>query len=143
MVAESVALVTAAAFAGAAVYINAVEQPARMVLADEALLAQWQPSYRRGYAMQASLAVLSVIFGIAAYVNERDSLWLLGSVLMFANLPYTFLIVFPTNQRLMATLPKAANTDTRQLIVTWGRLHAVRTLLGTTAVLSFLLAAIL
>ena len=42
------ALITAAIFTGAALYVSVVEQPARVSLDDRALLAEWKPSYKRG-----------------------------------------------------------------------------------------------
>ena len=134
------ALVTAAIFAGAAFYVGAVEQPARLTLDDGALLAEWKPSYRRGAAMQAPLALVGFLLGIAAWWPTGHWQWLLGALLIVANWPYTLLVIMPTNKRLIAM--SEAGPECRTLIETWGRLHAARTCLGTAATASFLWASL-
>jgi hypothetical protein len=139
---ETFALVTAALFAGAAIYINIAEQPARLALDNKALLAEWKPSYARGFAMQASLALASAVAGFLAFWLTRDWRWLLGGVLMFANWPYTLLFILPVNKRLDATPADRANGETRALIHRWGALHAGRSALGLAAVVAYSLSMV-
>jgi anthrone oxygenase-like protein len=134
------ALVAAALFAGAAVYINIAEQPARLHLDDAALLAEWQPAYKNGFKMQASLAVIGFVLGMAAWWQTGDWRWLLGACVLIANWPYTLVAMMPTNHKLMAIAAARSGPDARALVVRWGGLHAVRTVLGFGATAIFLWA---
>ena len=95
----------------------------------------------RGFAMQASLALASALFGLLAFWLTRDWRWLAGAALIFANWPYTLLVILPVNKRIGATPLDAANAETRGLIETWGRLHAGRSALGVAATLVYLWAS--
>ncbi|WP_442504274.1 DUF1772 domain-containing protein [Marinivivus vitaminiproducens] len=136
------ALVTAALFTGAALYITLAEQPARLQLDPRALLQEWKPAYARGAAMQAPLAILGFLLGAAAWWSSGHALWLLGGLLMLANWPVTLFVIMPVNRRIEATLPETADAATRALIERWGRLHAIRTALGALACLAFVTAAL-
>ena len=140
MLIGQIALTAAAAFTGAAIYVTVAEQPARLALDDEALLTQWRSSYPRASVMQASLAAVSALLGMAAYWSSGDWRWLAGAVLIFANLPFTILVILPTNKRLQALPPAAADGSTRRAIETWARLHLARDALGLSATAIYLWA---
>ena len=141
MTAGLIALVMAAAFAGAAFYVGFAEQPARLALDDRALLAQWKPSYARGFTMQASLAASSALLGFLASWQLGDWRWAIAAVLILANWPYTMLVMLPTNKRIDAWPIENADVSSRALITRWGQLHAVRTALGLAATVGFLVLA--
>lgn len=136
--AAPLALATAAAFTGAAVYVAAVEHPARLAaLDDDAALRQWKPAYRRAAIMQASLAAVSAVAGVkaAAVARGGDPRFLWGAGLAFANLPYTVAGMLSINKQLLAT-PQGDAASTQRLR-TWGRLHCVRVALGAVATAAY------
>jgi uncharacterized membrane protein len=137
MLAGLLALIAAAVFFGAAFYVNAAEQPARLYLDDRSLLAEWKPSYKRGFAMQAPLAVVGFVLGVIAWWQTRDWLWLAGAVALVVNWPYTLLGIMPTNNALMMLDPADAGPQSRRLIEKWAKLHAIRTALGAAATALF------
>ena len=140
MLPGELALTIAGVFTGAAIYINIAEQPARLQLDDRSLLAEWKPSYKRGYVMQASLAIVGGLFGLAAYFIALDWRWVLGAVVLLANWPYTIYVIMPVNRRLMDTAPEGVSGETRRTLERWGALHAGRSALGLVATLIFLWA---
>ena len=140
MLVGHLALIVAAIFTGAALYINVAEQPARLSLDDQSLLAEWKPAYKRGYSMQATLAIVGFLFGALSWWLTGRLAFATGAILMLANWPWTIFGILPTNKVLMATEISNAGANTRALLIKWNRLHAVRTGLGGLAVVAFLLA---
>jgi hypothetical protein len=110
-------------------------------LDDRALLIQWKPAYKRGTAMQAPLAIIGFLLGLAAWRQTGHWGWLVGAAIVVANWPYTLHGIMPTNRILMATEPAIAGPDSRALIEKWATLHAGRTALGFAATLIFLWAS--
>jgi Domain of unknown function (DUF1772) len=137
-----VALIAGAIFTGAALYVSVVEQPARLALDDRALITEWKPSYKRGAAMQAPLALLGCLLGLIAWWQASHPGFLIGAIAMIAPWPWTLIGIKPVNNALLATEPDQAGPQTRTLVVKWGALHSVRTALGALATVAFLWACI-
>lgn len=140
MPAGSLALAFAAAFAGAALYVNLVEQPARLGLGDEALVAEWGPSDQRGVALLAGLALASALCALGAYFESRDLRWLIGALVVMMSWPYVFFAMVPTNNRILA-LGAGESGPARDLVRLWGQLEYGQTAIGLVASAVFVWAS--
>jgi hypothetical protein len=143
MIFGPIALIAAAIFTGAALYVTVAEQPARLLLDDRALLTEWKPSYKRGAAMQAPLALLGCLLGLIAWWQTSHPGFLIGAVAIIVPWPWTLIGIKPTNDALLATEPDQAGPQVRALVVKWGGLHAVRTGLGALATVASLWACLM
>ncbi len=124
-----------ALFAGAALYINLAEHPARISLETSIAAKQWAPSYRRATWVQAPLASIGFVAGCAAWLTGGSARWVVAALLIGAVVPFTLIVIMPTNKRLLAAGRDLASAETRMLLDKWGKLHAVRTLLSLLATL--------
>lgn len=139
-VAPIVATLAAGLFAGAAIYINLAEHPARMECGTTLAATVFGPSYRRAAVMQAALAVVGTTAGIVAWWATPATAWLAGAALLFLVVPFTLLVILPTNRRLLDPALDRSAPETRGLLVRWGRLHAVRSVLGAASFVVFVIA---
>jgi Domain of unknown function (DUF1772) len=137
-----IATFAAAIFAGASLYVNVAEHPARMTLDTKFAAAQWAPSYRRATWMQASLALLSLVAGLGSWLLGGDLGWAIAALLIGAVVPFTFVGIMPTNKALLAPGRDLGTAETRTLLERWGRLHAVRTVLSLGASMLYVYLAL-
>lgn len=136
---ELTATICTGLFAGAALYINLVEHPARMECGTALAVTEFAPSYHRATVMQASLAAVAFLAAIGAWLTSARFVWLIGGILIVAVIPYTLIAMLPTNKKLLDSSLDRNSDNTHQLLVRWGKLHAVRTVLSLAAFLVFVL----
>src|SRR5438445_6275800 len=98
---ELLALCSCGLFAGAALYINLVEHPARMSCDVAVALTEFRPSYMLETVMQASLAAVSFVTGIATWLEGESLNWLIGYLLVVVVLPISLIFSLPTDRRLV------------------------------------------
>src|SRR4029453_11967011 len=101
VVAETIQLVATALFTGAAIYVSMVEHPARQRCGTRLAIAEFGPSYRRGAIMQGGLALVGGVSGIVRLATGGGAAWLAGGVLLAALIPFTLIVIKPTNTRLL------------------------------------------
>jgi hypothetical protein len=130
---EILATLAAGLFAGAAIYINLVEHPARMRLPTRQAAAQWAPSYARATLLQAPLAMIGLLCGGASWLLGSGMAWLASGLVLGAVVPFTLIVIMPTNRRLLEPTRDLDSAETRALLEGWARLHAVRSVLGLIA----------
>ena len=133
MLFEALATLCAGVFAGAAIYITFVEQPARLECGTELAATEFGPSYRRATLMQASLAAVGLVAALVAWVQDEALAVLVGGLLLGLVIPFTLIVILPTNRRLLDPGLDRNSAEAAALLARWGKLHAVRSIMSALA----------
>ncbi len=139
IVLQLIATLSAGLFAGAATYVTFVEHPARLQCGTSLAVTEFGPSYKRAAAMQAPLAAVGFLSGTAAWLTGASILWAAGGLLLAATVMVTLIVIFPTNKQLLDPALDKESPHAKQLLVRWGWLHALRTILSVVAFVMFLI----
>ncbi len=136
---EWLATLSAAVFAGGALYVSVVEHPARMKAGVAVAVAEFREMYRRAAPWQASAAAFSLVSGMLMAWMTGQWRWGLGG-LLGASIPFTLIVMMPTTRRLLGASPPEGD-EAATLLNQWGRLHWVRSILGTLGLVVLLSGA--
>ena len=102
-------------------------------------------AFEWGLAAKSRCLALVLALACVALGAALPSGWgLVAALLVGAVVPVTFAVIMPTNHKLLAPGRDLSSAETRELLVRWGHLHAVRTILslaGTVIYIWLLLGA--
>jgi len=135
---ELLATLAAGLFTGAAVYVTLVEHPARVSCGTAVAITEFRPSYKRAAIMQAVLSLVGMAAAVARWGVGGPLAWLIGGLLLGAVIPFTLLVILPTNKRLLDVSLDLSSSESVALLTRWGWLHAVRSAASLLAFLTFL-----
>jgi len=138
MLLEMLSTLSAGLFAGGAIYVNLVEHPARMQCGTVLAIKEFAPSYHRGAIMQATLAAIGFLSATAAWLKGSPVWWLIGGGALLVAIVFTLVVIFPTNKELLDSSLDKNSEMALKLLIRWGRLHAVRSLLGLISFVIFI-----
>ena len=118
-------------------YVNTVEQPARLALSDDALIKEWEPSDHRGFMVLAGLAAVAALFGFIAYRELNDVRWALGALVCWRPGPTPTSAIVPLNNRILGLIGADAAHEARKVIDLWGKLEIGLMAIGVAGILIF------
>ena len=128
-----IAVWAAGLFSGAALYVSLVEHPARMQCGNVLAVTEFGPSYKRAALMQSILALLGSMGALVAWLAGDGPIWAVGGLLLLFSVPFTLIVIFPTNKQLLAPSLDSTSEAAAKLLARWNRLHAVRSILSGIA----------
>lgn len=136
--AEFIATLAAGLWAGAAFYISFSEHPSALKVGVRFATEYFRPMSKRTAPLMMVLAAVGGGAAIWAWLSEAGVWWLVGGVLLLGMFPFTAIFIVPTNLKLLKVDPLESGEEAAALHARWGRMHALRTMIGAVAFPLFL-----
>ncbi len=92
--------------------------------------------------MQVPLALIGSLSALVSWWFDGGRDWLVGGLLLLLVIPFTLVVILPTNKGLESQELDLQSEEADRLLRRWGRLHAVRSLLSGAAFLVSLMSLI-
>eukprot|EP00741_Cyanophora_paradoxa_P011774 tig00020563_g11378.t1 len=142
LVCEGVAVATTGLFAGTALSINVVGQPAKKSLDAATAVRLWRDEFWRVAKMQLGFAVVGSAAAIAAWAIAGNKRMLVAGLSLGSVVPWTVGVMRPTTLKpLLDTAQELSEAEARRLLALWNNQHAVRTAASLVA-LGFAISAV-
>jgi len=132
-----ISVIATGLFAGGALMQSIVDHPARQSTEPAAAIGQMQATLKFADPYMPILVLLgSISMMVTYYFHHRTWHIVAAALLLLLIIPFTLIVIFPVNKK-MLTLSGAAHEHSaiRSLMRRWGRLHAIRSALGCTALM--------
>jgi len=139
MLFEVLSTLSTGLFAGAAFYISVVEHPARIQCGVDLALQVFRSSYRKGAPFMGSLLLTGLASVIASWLSTSNAWWVIGGVPLLFSLSFTIIFVLPISKKLLDPSLSADHNLASKLLRRWAALHWLRSLMGLTSFLTFLI----
>lgn len=136
--AQSVALFACALFAGASIYVNLIEHPARMQCGTQLAATIFRASQRWPAVIQTPLAAVGALAAIGAAASGAGMWWMVGGILLGAAIIFTLAVILPLKKALLDPGLDIGSDATHRLLVRWGRLHSVLSVMGLACLYIFI-----
>lgn len=95
-----------------------------------------------GHHHAGDIGSFGLLASVAAWLAGATFWWLVAEVLLGSVIPFTFIVILPTDKELLNPALDKRSMQAGQLLARWGKLHAVRSLLSAVALIVFLYLAI-
>ncbi len=139
---QFIALLSTTMYTGASAYASLVEHPARLACGTTLATQVFPHSYRRAIMLMFTLVLVATISSLGVWTYDDRTIWFVGSVAVFAIIPFTILAITPLLSELLEEGPDLEEARANLLLRRWGLLNNVRSLLGLTASALFLYATL-